>query len=226
MSSAESETAVRTENLTKVFDNGLVHALNGVNLLVKPSEFVAVTGPSGCGKSTLLHLIAGLDRPSGGKIYIKGHDIASIEDLDEFRRQEVGLIFQLHNLLPHLTALQNIEIAMFANGMSHKEQQARAREVLDEVGLTAKERMEPTRLSGGERQRLAIARALANRPGLLLADEPTGNLDTQAVHRLLDLLTNIRKENGVTILLVTHDQSVASAADREVRMLDGRIVGE
>ena len=225
MSDAVSATeAVRAVDVVKTFDGGLVRALDGVNLVIGRSEFVAVTGPSGCGKSTLLHLIAGLDHPTSGAIHVNGRDLRQVSDVDEFRRREVGLVFQLHNLLPHLTALQNVEIAMFANGASHKEQRERAGLLLDSVGLSAKRGTEPTRLSGGERQRLAIARAMANEPSIVLADEPTGNLDSQAVERLLDLLARIRRERGVTVLLVTHDSYVAAAADRIVSMRDGRIV--
>ena len=225
MSDAVSATeAVRAVDVVKTFDGGLIRALDGVNLVIGRSEFVAVTGPSGCGKSTLLHLIAGLDHPTSGAIHVNGRDVRQVSDVDQFRRREVGLVFQLHNLLPHLTALQNVEIAMFANGASHKEQRERAGLLLDSVGLSAKRGTEPTRLSGGERQRLAIARAMANEPSIVLADEPTGNLDSEAVERLLDLLDRIRRERGVTILLVTHDSHVAAAADRIVTMRDGHIV--
>ena len=225
MSDAASATeAVRAVDVVKTFDGGLIRALDGVNLVIGRSEFIAVTGPSGCGKSTLLHLIAGLDHPTSGAIHVNGRDLRQVSDVDEFRRREVGLVFQLHNLLPHLTALQNVEIAMFANGASHKEQRERAGLLLDSVGLSAKRGTEPTRLSGGERQRLAIARAMANEPSIILADEPTGNLDSQAVERLLDLLGRVRRERGVTVLLVTHDSYVAAAADRIVSMRDGRIV--
>jgi ABC-type lipoprotein export system ATPase subunit len=218
--------AIRTFDLVKTFDGGLIRALDGVDLSVARSEWVAVTGPSGCGKSTLLHLIAGLDRPTSGKIFVNGRDLARIRDLDEFRRREVGLVFQLHNLLTHLTALQNVEVAMFSNGLNHGQQRERSRALLEAVGLSARGRTEPTRLSGGERQRLAIARALANEPAVLLADEPTGNLDSASVKRLLDLLREIRESRGVTILLVTHDPNVASAADRVIRMRDGRVIDE
>jgi ABC-type lipoprotein export system ATPase subunit len=218
--------AIRAVDLVKTFDGGLIRALDGVDLSVARSEWVAVTGPSGCGKSTLLHLIAGLDRPTSGKIFVNGRDLARIRDLDEFRRREVGLVFQLHNLLTHLTALQNVEVAMFSNGLNHGQQRERSRALLEAVGLSARGRTEPTRLSGGERQRLAIARALANEPAVLLADEPTGNLDSASVKRLLDLLREIRESRGVTILLVTHDPNVASAADRVIRMRDGRVIDE
>ncbi len=215
--------AVELNEVAKVFDGGLVRALDGVSMTVRRGEFVAITGPSGCGKSTLLHLAAALDAPTAGTILVNGRDLREAGD-DRFRRTEVGLVFQLHNLLPHLTALENVEIAMFSNGMSHREQRAKARELLVAVGLSAKERGKPPRLSGGERQRLAIARALANNPSIILADEPTGSLDSVAAEKVLALFRSIREERGVTVLLVTHDMQVAATADRIVRMRDGRIV--
>ncbi len=214
--------AIDVVGVTKFFDGGMLRALDGVNMQVRHREFVAVTGPSGCGKSTLLHLIAALDHPTTGRIVVNGRDLRMAGN-DRYRRRDIGLVFQLHNLLPNLTALENIEIAMFSNGMGHREQQQRARELLEAVGLSAKERITPPRLSGGERQRLALARALANSPSIILADEPTGSLDTSSVGRVLDLLRAIREREGVTILLVTHDANVAAAADRVVQMRDGRI---
>ena len=206
-----------------MFDGGLVRALDGVTMTVERGEFVAVMGPSGSGKSTLLHLVAALDVPTSGTIIVNGHDLRSAGN-DRFRRSEVGLVFQLHNLLPHLNALENVEVAMFSNGLGYRQQRERAGELLEAVGLAAKEKMTPPRLSGGERQRLAIARALANNPPIILADEPTGSLDSVAADRILALFRRIREERGVTILLVTHDLHVAAAADRIMYMRDGRIV--
>jgi putative ABC transport system ATP-binding protein len=214
---------IEVHNLTKEFDGGAIRALDGASLSVDAGEFVAVTGPSGCGKSTLLHLLAALDRPTSGSIVVDGVNLMSTP-LDTYRRHKVGLIFQLHNLLPYLTSLRNIEVAMFSNGMSHRAQQDSARRLLGDVGLTAKEHVIPPRLSGGERQRLAIARALANSPSIVLADEPTGSLDTASVDVVLGLLKQMREARGVTILMVTHDRHVASAADRIVQMVDGKIV--
>jgi ABC-type lipoprotein export system ATPase subunit len=222
MSDAPAGPAIDVIDVTKVFDGGMVHALDGVTMQVLHHEFVAVTGPSGCGKSTLLHLIASLDHPTSGSIVVNGRDLRMAGN-DRFRRRDIGLVFQLHNLLPNLTAAENVEIAMFSNGKSHREQRDRARELLGAVGLSAKEHTPPPRLSGGERQRLALARALANSPSIILADEPTGSLDSSSVARVLELLRAIREREGVTILLVTHDQSVAAAADRIVFMRDGRI---
>jgi len=215
--------AIQAIDVTKEFDGGLVRALNGVSMEVARREFVAVTGPSGCGKSTLLHLIASLDHPTSGQLIVNGRDLRTAGN-ERFRRRDVGLVFQLHNLLPNLTAVENVEIAMFSNGQGHREQKLRALELLEAVGLSAKERTAPPRLSGGERQRLALARALANSPSIILADEPTGSLDSSSVTRVLDLLRAIREREGVTILLVTHDANVARAADRIVQMRDGRVV--
>lgn len=218
-----STPAVRLIGVSKLFDDGLVRALDGVTISVERGAFVAITGPSGCGKSTLLHLIAALDAPTTGTIMVNGCDLRSI-DGDLFRRTEVGLVFQLHNLLPHLSALENVQVAMFSNGMTHKQQRERASELLGAVGLAAKKSTPPPRLAGGERQRLAIARALANSPSIILADEPTGNLDSDSAERVLALFRRIREERRVTIMLVTHDVEVAAAADRTIQMRDGRII--
>jgi putative ABC transport system ATP-binding protein len=210
-------------DVVKLYDGGLVRALDGVTMTVERGEFVAVMGPSGSGKSTLLHLVAALDTPTSGKIIVNSRDLRSAGN-ERFRRSEVGLVFQLHNLLPNLTVIENVEVPMFSNGMGHSQQRQRAHELLEAVELAAKEQMTPPRLSGGERQRVAIARALANNPSIILADEPTGSLDSAAADRILTLFRRIREERGVTILLVTHDPHVATAADRVVYMRDGRMV--
>jgi putative ABC transport system ATP-binding protein len=214
--------AIQVIDVVKTYDN-MVRALDGVNLTIEYGEFLALMGPSGCGKSTLLHLLAALDNPTTGRIIVNGRDLRSAGN-DRYRRMEIGLVFQLHNLLPNLNALENVQIPMFGTGMGHAERMKRARQLLDEMGLLEKGKMTPPRLSGGERQRLAIARALANDPSIILADEPTGNLDSAAVDRLLALFRGVRDEHQVTILLATHDTHVASAADRIVHMKDGRIV--
>ncbi len=214
---------ILVENVTKVFDGGNVRALDGLSLGIDRGEFVAVTGPSGCGKSTLLNLVAALDAPTSGQITVNGRNLRAPGN-DRYRRMEVGMVFQLHNLLPRLSALENVEIPMFANGMSYRAQRQRAQDMLEAVGLAEKGRAVPPRLSGGERQRLAVARALANNPPILLADEPTGSLDTVAVERLLELFRSVRDAHGVTIMLVTHDPAVARVADRIVHMRDGRVV--
>jgi putative ABC transport system ATP-binding protein len=217
---------VEVRNLVKTFEDGRIPALNGASLSVLPGEFVAIMGPSGCGKSTLLHLIAALDRPDGGEIRVGGRTIAEIGDLSRYRGRDVGFIFQLHNLLPSLTASENVQVPMFETGRSRHERREQARRLLALVGLNGKDDQRPTELSGGERQRVAIARALANDPPILMADEPTGSLDSVAGQRILDLLEELRGQRGITVLLVTHDQSVADRADRIVHMLDGRVVDE
>jgi putative ABC transport system ATP-binding protein len=214
--------AIQVIDVVKIYDN-MVRALDGVNLTINYGEFVALMGPSGCGKSTLLHLLAALDNPTSGRIIVEGRDLRSAGN-DHYRREVIGLVFQLHNLLPNLNALANVQIPMFGTSKNHEQRLARARELLFNMDLRAKEKMTPPRLSGGERQRLAIARALANQPSIILADEPTGNLDSAAVDRLLALFRRVRDEHHVTILLATHDTHVATATDRIVRMKDGKIV--
>lgn len=216
--------AIAVIDVTKTFDHGLVRALDGISLSVGRGEWVALSGPSGCGKSTLLHLIAALDRPTSGRILVNGNNVGSLSDADRYRRLEIGMIFQLHNLLPNLNARQNIEVAMFGNGRPHANQRQRARELLAAVGIDRREKVKPPALSGGERQRLAIARALANEPGILLADEPTGSLDSESAASILELLDALRQERELSLLLVTHDADVAKAADRVVHIRDGRVV--
>ena len=218
------EPAVEMAGVCKYFDNGMIKALNGLSLRVERGESVAVTGPSGCGKSTMLHLIAALDRPTSGIIRVGGTDLASQRDLPGYRRRHIGLVFQLHNLLPQLSAIQNVEVAMFGTGLSRRQRRDRARALLADVGLAGMEARPPTKLSGGERQRVAIARALANEPELLLADEPTGSLDERSVDLVLDLFSRLRAERpGMTMITVTHDTRVAGTADRIIWLRDGRI---
>ena len=216
--------AVELINVSKLFDNGAIKALDGVDVVVDQGECVAVTGPSGCGKSTMLHLIAALDRPTSGTLRVEGKDLATVRNAAAYRREHVGLVFQLHNLLPQLTAVQNVEIAMFGTGRSHTQRRQRALQLLAEVDLAGREDRPPTKLSGGERQRVAIARALANEPALLLADEPTGSLDERSVELVLNLFTRLRSERrDLTMILVTHDTRLTATADRLVRMRNGRV---
>ena len=221
------EFAVRVRDLRKEFDGGAVVALAGADLDVRVGEWVAITGPSGCGKSTLLHLVAALDRPTSGRIEVLGHDVSTLHGHGAlYRRATVGLVFQLHNLLPQLTAEQNVEVAMLGTS-DRRARQQRARRLLADVDLTDPEqwRRPPTKLSGGERQRVAIARALANDPPLLLADEPTGSLDSAGVERVIALLARLRADRpSLTIVMVTHDPRVAAAADRSVAMSDGIVL--
>ncbi|MEX1157379.1 MAG: ABC transporter ATP-binding protein, partial [Thermomicrobiales bacterium] len=223
---SKRDIVIDVRGLTKAFEGGRINALNGVDLQIERGEWVAIVGPSGCGKSTLLHLIASLDHPDDGKIVVDDHDLAKLRDFNHFRSHHVGMIFQLHNLLPSLTASENVQAPMFELRISARERRKRAEQRLVEVGLVGKEKQRPALLSGGERQRIAIARALANDPPILLADEPTGNLDSQAGRLVLDLLERIRLERDLTIVMVTHDPSVAARADRLVEMLDGRIISQ
>jgi putative ABC transport system ATP-binding protein len=218
--------AIEVRNLVETFEDGRIRALDGVDLTVQRGEFIAVVGPSGCGKSTLLHLIAALDRPDSGTIRVHGRDLATWGNLSRYRAREVGLVFQLDNLMPSLTASENVQVPLFELGIGAGERRARADQLLALVGLGGKERQRPAELSGGERQRVAIARALANHPPILLADEPTGRLDSQSGRRVLDLMEDLHHRRGLTVVLVTHDPTVAARADRIVRMLDGRVVDE
>lgn len=217
---------IHVRNLAKTFDAGKIPALQGVDLDIARGEFVALIGPSGCGKSTLLHLIAALDKPDAGTIHVAGDDLTGVVDLNRYRARDIGIVFQLHNLLPTLTASENVQIPMFELQGTGRERRKRSQYLLELVGLIGKADQRPTELSGGERQRVAIARALANDPAILLADEPTGSLDSVAGRHVLDLIANLRAQRGLTILMVTHDRQIAERADRIVEMLDGRIVDE
>jgi putative ABC transport system ATP-binding protein len=217
-----SELAIAVGDVRKSFEEGRIAALAGMSLEVEPGEFVAIAGPSGCGKSTLLHLLAALDRPDSGTIRVAGHDLGGERSLTHYRARHVGMVFQLHNLLPSLTASENVQLPMFELGLRRRLRRERAEHLLELVGLQGRERSRPPQLSGGERQRVAIARALANEPSILLADEPTGSLDSESGRLVLDLIERLQREHGLTVVLVTHDAAVAARADRVVRMLDGR----
>ncbi len=215
--------AIDVRDVVKTFDEGRTRALDGASLQVRRGEFVALTGPSGCGKSTLLHVIAALERPDAGRVIVNGEEITKKRDLSRYRARTIGLVFQLHNLLPNLSASENVQVPMYETGLSAGKRRRRAEELLALVDLADKANKRPTELSGGERQRVAIARALSNDPPVLLADEPTGNLDSKAGQRVLQMLREVQRGRGVTLVLVTHDPAIAGAADRIVRMLDGRI---
>ncbi|MGB9799553.1 MAG: ABC transporter ATP-binding protein [Thermanaerothrix sp.] len=224
------EPIVLTQNLVKIYGQGLtaVHALKGINLTIQPGEFVAVMGPSGCGKSTLLHLIGGLDRPTSGTVIVDGENLTQLSDdqVTALRRRKMGFIFQFFNLIPVLNALENAALPMILDGTRSDEALKRAREWLERVGLGQRLNHKPSELSGGEQQRVAIARALASDPAIILADEPTGNLDSRASEEIAMLLRQISSEWGRTILLVTHDPRIAAYADRIVFLKDGQIVDE
>lgn len=216
--------AVEVRGLTRVYP-GNVTALRGLDLQVRFGEMVAVMGPSGCGKSTLLHLLAAIDTPTTGSIAVAGHDLAHLHNVSAYRRLEVGLVFQFHNLLPQLSSLANVALPMFGTRSTPRQRRARARELLAAVGLADCEHRLPTELSGGERQRVAIARALVNEPKILLADEPTGSLDSASTARFLDLLEGLDRTR-TTVIVVTHAPDVAAHADRIIEMRDGLVVEE
>lgn len=222
-----NDIIVETHDLTKVYGDGAeVRALDGVDLAIRRGEMVAVMGPSGSGKSTLLNMLGALDRPTSGRVLVNGQDLVTIKDMDRFRARTVGFVFQLYNLLPTLTARENIEIPMQGQPIGRGKRRQRAEELLHLVGLGDRLHHQPAQLSGGERQRVAIARALANEPAILLADEPTGNLDSQSGMEVMELLQKINRERAMTMLLVTHDPRVARTAQRILSMQDGRIVDD
>ncbi|MCI2424698.1 ABC transporter ATP-binding protein [Candidatus Acetothermia bacterium] len=214
---------IYARNIHKHYDNGRIRALNGVNLDIANGEFVALMGPSGCGKSTLLHMVGGLDKPDLGKLVVADQDLIKTRDLTSFRARTVGFVFQLHNLLPSLTAIENVMIPMHEIRQSESSRRKRALELLDKVGISKRVSGLPSQLSGGERQRVAIARALANSPPIILADEPTGNLDSKNGEQIMALLTQIWKTDGTTLLIITHDMSVAQRAQRMLYMRDGEL---
>jgi ABC-type lipoprotein export system ATPase subunit len=212
--------------LTREFDEGQVKALRGVDFSITEGDFVAIVGPSGCGKSTLLQLLGALDRPTSGTLLYRGISLPDLSNPAAYRAREVGFIFQAFHLLPTFTAAENVQIPMFETDRSASERRERAFELLKLVGLGHRLDHFPSKLSGGERQRVAIARSLANEPSLLLADEPTGNLDSENAHSVLDLITGLQQEQGRTMVLVTHDPTIAGRAGRTLRMIDGRIVSD
>ncbi|MCE9563605.1 MAG: ABC transporter ATP-binding protein [Planctomycetes bacterium] len=214
-------------DVRKTYPDGAVHALNGVTLGVREAEHVAITGPSGCGKSTLLNLLGVLDRPDSGEVFFRGEALSTRRDLDRFRARQIGFVFQSFFLLPTLTARENVQVPMFEGmPLSARERAKKADGLLELVGMEKRAGHRPMQLSVGERQRVALARALANDPALLLADEPTGNLDSENAVRVLDLLTMLQKERRLALLVVTHSDDVARRADRVVRMKDGRVLDD
>ena len=218
------QIVIETRDLTKVYGDGVaIRALDAVNLTVRSGELIAIVGPSGSGKSTLLNMLGGLDRPTSGEVIVNGTAIARVRDLDRFRSQTVGFIFQTHNLIPTLTAMENVEVPMYESALRARARRERAHELLALVGLAQRANFLPNQLSGGERQRVAIARALANRPAIILADEPTGNLDSQNTADIMDLLVALNASQHATVLIVTHNHEVAQKARRIITFRDGQI---
>ena len=220
---------LRAEDLTKVYGSGsaAVTALDRVSLAVEPTEFVAVMGPSGCGKSTLLHLLGGLDQPTSGRVFLDGQDLSTLDDttLTILRRQKIGFVFQFFSLIPVLSAAENVALPLVLGG-AQKDADARARDWLEEFGLADRANSRPDELSGGQQQRVALARALVAEPAVILADEPTGNLDSRSAEEMLALLRRAADDWGRTVVMVTHDARMAACADRIVLMKDGGIVGD
>ena len=222
----KTDWMIETRELTRIYGDGeQIRALDGVNLKVARGELVTVMGPSGSGKSTLLNVIGALDLPTSGEVYVSGQDVTKIRDKDRFRAKTVGFMFQLHNLLPTLNARENVEVPMMGY-MGPRARRKRSEELLELVGLPDRMKHLPSQLSGGQRQRVAVARALANNPPLVLADEPTGSLDTSAGQDLMSLLKELNRSQGTTFLVVTHDPNVARQTWRVVVMADGKIVRE
>ncbi len=216
-----SEPAIRTKDLVKRYDGGDITALGGVSVDVDRGHYLCIMGPSGSGKSTLLNLMGALDVPTSGEVILNGRSLSTERDLDGVRAREVGFIFQLHNLIPTLTSAENVEIPMMAVGVPRRERRLRAVELLTQVGLSHRLDSIATRLSGGERQRVSIARALANRPSVILADEPTGDVDSKTGDQIMACIQDARRKSGATLVVVTHNPELARGADRTLHMKDG-----
>lgn len=221
------EKIIEIRDLTRIYGDGVeIRALDGVNLDIEPGEFLAIVGPSGSGKSTLLHQIGILDTPTSGTILLNGVDITKMSDRErsKTRNRELGFIFQYHHLLPDFNALENVMMPLLIKGVKHSDAKKIAFELLEEVGLGGRIHHKPNQLSGGENQRVAIARALANRPSIVIGDEPTGNLDSKKSDSIYELLRRLNREHNQTFILVTHDERMAAKTDRIIRLVDGRIV--
>jgi putative ABC transport system ATP-binding protein len=223
MTDSQETPLVRTEHLSKVYPDGQVNALTDVNLSIPKGQYVALLGPSGCGKSTLLNILGGLDLPTTGEVYWDGQPLSKMRDVDRFRASKIGFVFQSFLLLPTLSAAENVQVPMFQGPLRAAARAQRARELLEIVGLGHRWNHAPNKLSVGERQRVAIARALANEPSALLADEPTGNLDSKTASEVLDLFDRLHRERGLSLIVVTHSEDVVKRAERVIRLRDGRV---
>lgn len=215
---------ISLKDVLKQYDDGDVTALNRINLSIEKGSFVSIIGPSGSGKSTLLNMLGALDKPDSGEIIIGGMNLGLEKDLSDFRRDEIGFVFQLHNLLPNLSVQENVEIPLVGTDMSESEKQKRALKYIEAVGLLDKKDVKPNKLSGGQRQRVAIARALVNNPSIILADEPTGSLDSKTGEMVLNILKDMHEKYNVTLVIVTHDTDVAKLAERTIVIKDGQII--
>ena len=220
---SQSSSILEVRSLCKSYDDGRIEALRGVDLAISAGEYLTISGPSGSGKSTLLQLLGGLDTPTSGEVLFQNERLGSAIDLAAYRSRQVGFIFQAFYLLPTLRAIENVQVPMLATGQSANNHALRAEALLREMGLEDRFNQYPNELSAGERQRVAIARALANDPAILLADEPTGNLDSVNSARIMELLIGIQKKRGMTLIVVTHENEIACSAPRHIRIRDGRI---
>ena len=218
-----NECVLETRAVTRTYDDGRIQSLRGVDLQVAAGEFLSISGPSGSGKSTLLQLLGGLDQPTSGEVLYKGQSLSGSFDLDAYRARQVGFVFQAFHLLPTLRAIENVQIPMFEGPLSARQRREKAEALLVEMGLEHRLQHHPNKLSAGERQRVAIARSLANDPEVLLADEPTGNLDTENSAKIMGILAEIQARRNMTLIVVTHEQEVARSAGRHVQIRDGRI---
>jgi putative ABC transport system ATP-binding protein len=217
---------LRCEHVNKHYDDGDVAAVVDLDLTIKPGEYVAIMGPSGCGKSTLLNLLGALDMPTSGEVYFEGERVRSVNEVDRLRALKIGFVFQAFHLLPTLTAIENVQIPMFESELGARKRELKARDLLESVKMGHRRKHLPAKLSAGERQRVAIARALANDPILLLADEPTGNLDSKTGDEVMAMFADLHRLRQMTLVVVTHSQEVADKSQRLLRMRDGRIVSD
>lgn len=218
-----TSSTLETQNLIKTYDEGRIEALRGVDVSIAAGEYLAITGPSGSGKSTLLHMLGGLDTPTSGVVLFRNAELGKEISLDTYRSRSVGFIFQSFHLMPTLRAIENVQLPMIGSNGRRVDRAAQAKELLEEVGLGHRMMQYPNQLSAGERQRVAIARALANDPEILLADEPTGNLDSVNSARIMEILIGIQKQRGMTLIMVTHEDDIAHSAKRLIRFRDGKV---
>jgi len=218
-----SDPLLEVRQVHKSYEDGRIRALAGVDLTVEAGDFIAISGPSGSGKSTLLQLLGGLDRPTSGEVLFHGASLGDAIDLDTYRSRSVGFVFQAFHLLPALRAIENVQVPWLGSSAPPRDREQKAEALLCEMGLEHRLRQYPSQLSVGERQRVAIARSLANDPEILLADEPTGNLDSANSAKIMDILIDIQAKRGMTLIIVTHEDEIANAAPRHIRMRDGRI---
>ncbi|MBX3423263.1 MAG: ABC transporter ATP-binding protein [Pirellulaceae bacterium] len=223
LASRPTEPLLQLAGVQKHYADGDVHALRSIDLSIQAGQFITIVGPSGCGKSTLLHILGALDRPTQGRVLFRGQDMYS-RNLNQLRSQEIGFVFQSFYLLPNLTALENVQLPMFGRSVSATQRIEQARKLLELVGLEQRLDHLPNQLSIGQRQRVAIARAMVNQPSLLLADEPTGSLDSNSGREVIELLMELNRQHGTTLVIVTHDPDIAGQGGRMIRMLDGTIV--